>query len=91
MRITKLFSKLRLVKNWQFGRGKREALSTENREHFSLFPYNLAFFSQVRLYVIMSKAQFQPPIKTKVKVNRIPGLETVRSTPHVKSENSHFK
>jgi len=43
-----------LVKNWQFGRGKREALSTENREHFSLFPYNLAFFSQVRLYVIFN-------------------------------------
>ena len=43
MRITKLFSKLRLVKNWQSGREKREALSTENRDHFSLFPYNLHF------------------------------------------------
>jgi len=37
MRITKLFSKLRLVKNWQSKRGKREALSTENREHFRLY------------------------------------------------------
>ena len=52
MRINKLFSKLRLVKNLQFGRGKRRALLTENREHFFFFPYNLAFFSRVRLYVI---------------------------------------
>ena len=54
MRITKLFSKLRLVRNWQFGRRKREALSTENREHFFLFPYNLALFSQIILYVIFN-------------------------------------
>ena len=51
MQITKLFSKLRLVENWQFGRGKREAVTTENRNFF-LFPYNLAFFSHVWLFVI---------------------------------------
>ena len=39
MRITKLFSKLRLIKNWPFGRGKREALSTKNRACFLTYQH----------------------------------------------------
>ena len=43
-----------MVKNGHFGRGKREALSTKKREHFS-FPVQLSIFSQVRLFVEICK------------------------------------
>ena len=52
MKITKLFSKLRLVKNWQFGRGKREALSTKNREHFLFSHENPSRIAEVRRILV---------------------------------------
>ena len=50
-RNTKLFSKLRLVKNWQFCRGNVKRWRPKIEKKFSI-PIQFSIFSQVRLYVI---------------------------------------